>query len=74
MPKICYVRVPVPSTNLSGTATWNNSDIQTWLLLRTISGFVVLPQLESVLKCQAYVASKHYLETGDKAKICDFGV
>lgn len=63
MLKICYVRIPVPSTNLSGTATWNNSDIQTWLLLRTVSGFVVLPQLESVLKSQAYVATKHYLET-----------
>lgn len=52
MPMICcHVKIPVPSANLSGTATWNNSDIQTWLLL-----------LEYVLKYQAYVATKCYLE------------
>lgn len=63
MPMICcHVKIPVPSANLSGTATWSNSDIQTWLLLQTISEFMVLSQLESVLKYQAYVATKCYLE------------
>lgn len=58
----CHVRIPVPRANLNGTAIWSISDIQTLLLLQTLSGFVVLPQLESVLKSQAYVATKRYLE------------
>ena len=52
------------------TATWGNTDIQTQLLQRTISGSMVLLQLGSVLKLEARVATKGYTEVHDLGTTC----
>lgn len=53
-------------------ATWDNSNIQTWLLLRTLSGSVVLLQLGTVLKSEALVASEGHTEARVETVTCGF--
>lgn len=47
---------------MTHTATWALGDILPGLLLRTVSGSVVITQVGSVLKSTAYIITKGYTD------------